>query len=393
MSSSNRCRVTLIPESTYGETPVAGNFSTARFVSEALSGTPETTESQTIRTDRQSSGQVVTNLTVGGAVNMELAKDPVIDSLLQSAMYSTWVTPALVTVGLSLNATANTLTRDAGDFAVGVRVGDFLTLSGFTTTANNTQVLVTSINSALEIGIIGDGLVTDATGTGFKVLDNLSIGTTINSFSMEKAFLDLTTKAINYKGQIVSVVALDVTHGSIVTSNFTFMGNDYEPVSASGDFMTNGRTISAPATTNSLNGSVDMPFVASNVNSVNMTEADFCINGVKLSINNNLYARNCIGLAAPKSYGEGVAQISVSINAYLGDTSWSMLAKKLSQASFSLAFILKNAGGSYAFYLPAIQVTFDDPASAGQNQDVMIDMNGVGKVGSSGESALRIYKA
>lgn len=393
MSSSNRVRVAIIPEVTYGVTPAVGNFSTARFTSESLSGTPETTESQTIRVDRMSSGQVVTNLTVGGGLNMELAKDSVIDSLLQSAMFNTWVTPGIVTATLTIDVAAKTLTRDAGDFAVDVRVGDFLTLSGFTETANNTQVVVTSINSATEIGIVGDGLVDDATGTDFKVADYLEIGTTQNAFSMEKAFLDITTKAINYRGQIVNELAIDTTHGSIVTANFSFMGNGYDVVSNAVDFMTNARTISDPATTNSLNGSVDMPFVTSSMNAINMTEADFCINGVNLTLNNNLFARNCIGLAAPKGYGEGTANISVGINAYLSDNDWEALSKKLTQEPFAVSYILKNGGGFYAFYLPAIQVSFDDPNSGGQSQDVMIDMSGVAKVGSNGESALRIYRS
>jgi len=55
MSSANLVRLTAIEETVYGETPVAGNFKTARFTSEALSGTPDTSESQSIRTDRLSS--------------------------------------------------------------------------------------------------------------------------------------------------------------------------------------------------------------------------------------------------------------------------------------------------------------------------------------------------
>ena len=54
--------------------------------------------------------------------------------------------------------------------------------------------------------------------------------------------------------------------------------------------------------------------------------------------------------------------------------------------------MVKNAGGAYGFYLPQVQVTFDDPATGGQNQDIMTSMSGMAKVGATGESALTIYR-
>ena len=130
MSSSNLVRVTLIEETVLGETPAAGNFSTARFTSEGLTGTPETTQSQQIRTDRMSSGQIVTGLTVEGDLNFELAKEDVIEKLMEAAMLSTWNVQAIVNVDLEVNTTAKTITRSTGSFSGLVVVGDFLTLSG-----------------------------------------------------------------------------------------------------------------------------------------------------------------------------------------------------------------------------------------------------------------------
>lgn len=86
-----------------------GSFKTARFTSEQYSGTPETTESAQIRTDRQSSGQIVTGLAVEGGHNFELAKEQAIEDFLESAMFNTWVQSPLRTVALSLNATTKNL--------------------------------------------------------------------------------------------------------------------------------------------------------------------------------------------------------------------------------------------------------------------------------------------
>jgi hypothetical protein len=77
----------------------------------------------------------------------------------------------------------------------------------------------------------------------------------------------------------------------------------------------------------------------------------------------------------------------------LKDGNWGLLAKKLSQEAFAIGFMVKNTDGWYGFYMPAIQVSFDDPASGGQNQEISMEMTGTAKVGSGGESALSIYRA
>ncbi len=392
MSSSNLVRLAFIKESTYGVTPGSGNFSTARFTSEALSGTPNTVESQQIRTDRMSSGQVVVGLEVGGDLNFELAKEDALDSFLESAMYSTWSTASTVTVDLDIDATLKTITRASGDWNVGVAVGDFLTLAGFSNAANNVQVMVAGITSATVIKYVGPTLVTETgTGTSYDRADKLSIGTTKSSFTMEKAFLDLTNKAINYRGVIANTLSLNFTYGELATGTFGFLGNDYQVVDAAIDFATNGRTINAPATSNTLNGSIDMPFLASSAVGT-LDTSGFDLQSVAIELNNNLSAQNVIGDIAPRDYSAGTAQINVTLSAYLSNSSWEVIGKKLTQEPFALAFQVKNVNGWYAVYMPQVQVSFEDPASAGQNQDILLSMSGTAKVGATGESAMVIYR-
>jgi len=394
MSSSNQVRVAFIEESTYGITPGAGNFNTARFTSDSLSGSPDTTESQQIRTDRLSSGQVVTGLAIEGDLNYELAKEDALDLLFKSAMYqSAYTTDTPISVDLTIDATAKTITRASGDWDVDALLGDVVTLAGFTAPTDNTQVMIASIDSALIISYIGkDDLVDEAgSGTSFVVADKLDIGTTKVSFSMEKAFLDLTTKAINYLGMIVSGFNINAAYGSIVSGSFTFMGNGYNTADTAGEFITDSRTINAAATTQSLNGSVDMPFVGSSATGT-FEASTFCIQSVEITVNNNLTVQNCIGRIAPFDYTDGTCQIEVSLSAYLADGNWAQLAAKLEQTPFALGFVLKNDDGFYGFYLPAVQVNMDDPVAAGINQDIILTMTGTAKVGASGESALTVFK-
>ena len=378
-------------------TPLAGGsgeFKTARFISETLSGTPETTESQQIRTDRMSSGQVVTGLTVGGGHSFELAKEEAIEDFMESAMFNAWGTMALVTRNMTINATAKTITAVTGSFiADGLVVGDFITLANFTGPTNNTQVMVTDV-TALVLEYAGPEGMVNGTGVGttYKRADKLTIGATKKSLSIEKAFTDLTNKAINYRGMIAAQMSLSVQYGSLISGSFEMSGNDYQAVDLAADFMTYQSYISDPATTNTLNGSVDMPFLATDVTGVYETGA-FCIQSLELNLSNNLTTQTCIGEAAPVDYNPGTAAIEVSLSSYLKDANWDMLARKLSQDSFAVGFQVKNSGGWYGFYMPAIQVSFEDPASGGQNQDISMDMSGTAKVGSGGESAITIYRS
>ena len=392
MSSSNLVRVAFIPEVTYGVTPGSGDFETARFTSESLSGTPETVESQQIRTDRQSSGQIVTGLTVGGDLAIELAKEDQFEEFLESAMYSTWQTQALVTEELTIDATAKTLTNETGNF-VGLVKGDFIKLGGFTNPLNNVYVLISDVTGAVATLVVPEAGLVDETGVGrtYKRADKLAIGTTKKSFSMEKKFLDLTNKGIVYRGMICSTLELAIAFGDLVTGSIGFSGNDYQTVDAAIDFITNARTVNPPATSGSLNGSIDMPLLATAAIG-NFDSSDLAIQSLTINLDNGLSAQNVIGDIAPRDYSAGTARIEIGLSAYLNDPSWPILAKKLSQESFAVGGAIYNFQGGYGFYMPAVQVSFEDPASAGQNQDILLDMSGQAKVGDNQESALTLYR-
>lgn len=387
-------RIAYIEETAYGETPVAGNFKTARFISEALSGTPDTVESQQIRTDRMSSGQIVTGLQVGGALSFELAKESALEDFMASAMYSDWDIQALVTVDLDINAATSEITRSAGNWAPSIVVGDLLTLSGFSNAANNTQVMVAEIVSAAVIRVVAAGtLVTEVgTGTAYKRADKLEVGVDKKSFSMCKQFLDLTTKGINYRGMIASEMELNVAFGELVNGSFTFSGNDYVTADSAGELMTNARTIDPAATTQTFNGSVDMPFFITSAIGT-FGPSDLAVQSLAISLNNNLSAQTVIGDIAPIDYSAGTAQVGVEMNAYLNNANWSVLDKKLTQDAFQVGFMVKNNGGWYGFYMPAVQVSFEDPSSPGANQDILLNMTGQSKVGANGEKSLYIYRS
>lgn len=371
----------------------AGSFKTARFTSEQYSGTPETTESAQIRTDRMSSGQVVTGLAVEGGHNFELAKEEAIEDFMESAMFNIWQSVAAVNGTFELNLTTKKIIRSTGSFvSEGVVVGDFIKLSNFAVAANNVIVMATAV-TALEVTFAHPvGMVTAvAEPATYQICDKISIGTTKKSLSIEKTFLDLTNKALIYRGCLVSQMELNVEYGALVSGSFQTMGNDYAEADAASEFASYLEYFQDPATTNSMNGSVDMPFVATDVTG-SWAQDSFCLQNVNIALNNNLTVQNCIGKAAPEDYSAGTAQLTADLSSYLKDSNWNMLAKKLSQEAFALGFMTQNTDGWYGFYMPALQVSFDDPQSGGANQEISMEMSGVGKVGANGESSLTIYR-
>lgn len=385
------------PQVVAAEAPLAGgdgSFNTARFTSEQYSGTPETTESAQIRTDRQSSGQIVTGLTVNGGHSFELAKEQALEDFMESAMFNAWESFAKQTLALTIDLVNKKITRAAGSFTdEGVIVGSFIQLTGFTNTANNVVVFVTAA-SDLEFSFVGPEGMEAGTGatTAYQLADKLSIGIVKKSLTIEKTFLDLTNKALIYRGCLVSQMELSVEYGSLISGSFETMGNDYVNADQASEFASFGESFNPPATSNSMNGSVDMPFIATDVKGAWEKDA-FCLQNLNLSLNNNLTVQNCIGKAAPEDYSPGTASISADLSSYLKDGNWPMLTRKLTQQPFALGFQVANVDGWYGFYIPALQVSFDDPSSGGANQEVSMEMSGVAKVGANGESALTIYRA
>lgn len=379
------------------ETDLTGgltSFRTARYVSEQYSGTPETTESQQIRTDRQASGQVVTGLTVNGGHSFELAKERALEDFMESAMFNPWVTSAPVNDNFELNLTTKKLIRATGSFVdEGVKVGDFLILSNFAAAGNNAIIMAMAV-TALEVTFAHPtGMATAASEPAtYQVADKLTIGTTKKSLTVEKTFLDLSNKALIYRGCLVSQMELNVEYGSLITGSFETQGNDYVNADAASEFASYNEYFDEPATTNTMNGSVDMPFTATNVTGA-WDQDTFCLQSLNLTLNNNLTVQNCIGKAAPEDYSPGTAQVGAELSSYLKDGNWDLLNRKLSQEAFALGFMVKNTEGWYGFYIPAIQVSFDDPSSGGANQEISMEMTGTAKVGPNGESALAIFRA
>lgn len=389
MSSSNRVALSIIKETTYNETP-AGNLQQVKFISESISGSPETTQSQGIVTDRQPQGQVLTGLSAGGDINFEVRRAPDLDALLAAAMYSAWVAELAVTgLELEINTATKKIIRGSGSFITdGFAVGDYVELAGFANSENNVSVKISAI-SALEITYIGPSTMvnesTDADNDESITRPSyLDIGTTKSSYTISKEYEDLTDKSILYKGALVDSMSVNMAVKEIMSMTLGFVTAGYSfPVAKLSD----GRTVDSAGNATPLNSSADAGkiFIGDEV-------APYCVQSLGINLSNGHSAKDCLGEVSPTGYDEGGASVEVNLSTYLTDSNFSLLDKKLTQESFGVMFYAKNSDGGYCFSLPAIQVAGDDPSAGGANQQVTQEVSGTAKKGPNGESALRIYK-
>jgi Phage tail tube protein len=412
MSSSSAIQIIAIPEVDYGKTPAlaTAKANTVRFVSESLSGTPTTTTSAELRTDRMSGGQVVTGLESGGDINFELSKDAVYDAMMASAMMSAWVTGHALPAGsiqitkkpapddqvATIKLTGNTADFDGAGRAL--EKGDILVLSGFTNAQNNVPVQIISVDSATDVtAVVPRNAVDETAAAGIaKLPDYVDIGSLISSYTLAKAYTDVLHLATTeqhsqtYPGSIVNTMALNIAYGEIVTGTFGVLSNGYdqEHPSLAQKLKTAGGTLTPAGTANPLNGSVDMPMVT-----VNGLPTDYCVQNLSITLDNGATPQTCIGRIAPSRYNLGTASISISMSVYLSDTSYdAFMPAKLSMVPISIAAAALNADGGYAFDLRAVQLTFSDPSASGGDNPVLIDASGTAKVGAGGASAMRIWK-
>lgn len=384
MSSSNLVRLAYIKESTYGQTPGSGNFSTMRFTSESLSGTPQTTESGELRSDRQSGGQIQTGLEVGGNIEFELSGAGCYKDFLASAMKNAWQADVSTAArSFTVDAAAGTLTSATGTgLDTLFSVSDVIVLSTGFVGNRNKVALVTAV-TATVLTVVAKGLVNETAANGVVTRpERLDIGTTETSFTVEKNFLDLTSKTIAYTGAVVNSMSLKLDYGSIVTGSFTLSANGYSaPVSP----ITQGRTIDAATTENPLNASSDVGLVA-----LDQTLTAFSIQSLGVELNNSLQPEVNVGSIAPSKYVLGSAKATLTATAYLANSNWDYMAKKIASTPVDVLYSAYNANGGIAVHAPAVQLSFSDPSSSGRDQIVSIEMSGTAKVDANGKS-LRLY--
>jgi len=396
MSSGNLISHQYLKEATYGVINPVGNFQAISKTSTNFTCTPDSTQSSTVRDDRLPSGNIITGLTANGSSATELSRTVVHDDFIEACMMNTWSAVATpITRAVAFDSGAGTLTATAGDFTVDLVDGDVLTITGLIAPAddyNSVMVFTVTNVTALVLSVttgtsVEDWDATAGAGAVVQKAQSITIGKTVASFSFEKQYLDLTDKAIDYLGQILSSFSTSFSYGSTITQDYNLMG--------SGKTVKTGDPVCQPSGARDVyrappekffNVATGMPYI-----SVDGTVATYCIESIDIGLDNGLTPRNCVGKLAKTGYDLGEAGVTVSTNMHFSDNNWNFLDKIMNQTVVNFEWPVIDEDGLGYHYQVSAQLTADDPDTTGKDAQAMLNLSGAGAIGDNG-TVLTIWK-
>lgn len=222
--------VSYKPEATYGVLPDNTAGKAFRANSGGLNLSKEPIRSGENRRDGQQTRGRHGSKSVSGSYTGDLSLGT-FDDLFAAAFRGTFDAPlALAGLSLTADATAKTFTRSAGSWiGDGVRVGDVVRFSGFTTTANNarnfrvvglTATVMTVAETPVTVGAA-------QAGVGLARPKKLIQGVTPRSFAFEEAEVDIDGSEV-FTGVRIGQMQLNLQPNGMVTVMFSLVGQDMQ---------------------------------------------------------------------------------------------------------------------------------------------------------------------
>ena len=367
MSDSDRVGVAYVVESEYGEFPSgpAETLQNLRLTSETFQQNTDTVQSTEIRSDRQVTDVIRTDVGASGDLNFELSYGTY-DDFLEAALQGTWSSNVTSMETTYAAVQSGNIITDSGDAFVsdGFLINQWIKVSGFTTAINNgffkiTAIAVGSITvqgATLEDEVAGDSV----TITMAPYIEN---GVTSRSFSLERVYTDIANEFVKYTGMVVDTLTLDFSLQAIATGAIGFIGQDEESAAATSGDGTND----AVTTTEVVNTIDNIPFIQE-------AAADFSATGLSIALSNNLRRRPQLGTLGPISIGAGKCQVTGSLAAYFADAT--VIDKYLNATESSLAFrVTDDSDNSYIIEIPQLKYGDGKRPAPGENQDVMLEVD------------------
>lgn len=321
MSDSNRLRVSLVKEDTYGTTPTSPAMAVLETTGQSLRDILGYQQSQTIRNTANVKDLVRLSKSAGGGLPCELVY-PVFGSTPGQAAYQLWesllrttgeVQIATIEDGstriLTITSGGNTIVRSGsvpGSWVTdGYAVGDIVQVA-WASGASSRWGKVTAVSTLTLTLQLGDGFTWASTvATGIIVSRGIRMtnGTTDRSFSIEIAALDVGKYQV-FTGQVVDGASLTVADQAITTANFTFQGSS----STRGDAAISGATYTNPTASPVLDA-IGVPHFYLGGNS-------YACKSFSVELSINAAPRTQVGALGPQSMRRGQFAANGRVQAY-----------------------------------------------------------------------------
>lgn len=370
LASSNRAAVRYIEEVTWGTTPATPTLLDFRYTGESLNYNLSNIQSEEIRADRMVSDLVQVQSDASGDINFEWSY-ATLDDFIAGAMLSTW-SADLAIVGAAGDISAvnasNQFTSTTGSKFASVAVGQWIYVSGFSTSANNGWFLVTAIPDTETLTVVGAAALADETPAGTDANINgktIKNGTAEKSYTIQKHFQDITAPAFyNFTGAKVNTLSMSLAPGAIATGTLGFMARD-------GDMTTTqyaGASVTAANTNDVLNavGNVAGVYENDTLSTLNFSSFSF-------TLNNNYRAQDAIANLPHVGIAPGQLEVTGDIEAYFEDTA--LYNKFLAGTATSLNVVMSDAASNgLVVSFPNVQFESGELVAGSLDTDVIARM-------------------
>lgn len=395
LAISNQVALRYVAEVTLGTTPTTPTLSAIRFTGEDLNFNIGFEKSEEIDSTRMVTDTIQVEASADGSIKGELSY-ATYDDFFEAGLFTTWATTGTAVTAatdLILNKTAGTpntyaLESTVTDFTThSWVVGQFLKIAGFSPAGTFYAQIVSIAANSVVIYPLTD-FIDDAAGDSVTVtpMNYLRNGTTRKSFTIQKAFTDLTTPVYyNFLGCVVDSIMFTIETKSIMKMEFGFIGK-------SGS-MTTTQFASASLGTANTNG------VMSSVGNVTAIVFDgdpgssttYYFNKLELEVNNNVRGQDAVGTLGFIGIVPGRMELTGKIELYF-ETS-ALFTKFQNATAFALSIMVADASGQrYILTIPRAKYTSMEIVAGGLDEDIFVSAEFEGLKNSAGTYAVQISR-
>ena len=385
MSDSNRLRVSIVKETTFGTTPTSPAMQVLQVTGQSLRDRVGYQQSNIINDDRNVEELVRLSKSAAGQTPIELMFSPTgeaLELLLGATMCSAETAVYTDESGVSL-AGGNKKVTVTTDPTSDVVVGDIIYVTS--DAGSNAGYYKVTETSATTITVEADANFTaDSTGVSITRAARRVNGTVNDSFTIEVARLDLGRAQI-FTGCTVNVLDVTIADEAMVTANLTFEAatSTFQDTDLGTDQFIASATYT-DATAHPVLDSLSIPEIRS-------AGTSFAAKQITLNINNNVVARTELGKLGAQSMRQGEFNVTGSFDAYFED--FSEMQAYADNTAGAIWFALIDANGrGYSWSLPTVKFSDAGADVTGSNTDTMVSVSYQATLDSTENCTLRMQR-
>jgi hypothetical protein len=370
LPSADRVQLAYIPETNFGQVPVAGNGAYLRMTGETLNFDLTKENDKEMNATAELTSSTTTGAQAGGdiKIHMQYAE---YDRLFASLLRSAWSVYGTNGVGTAFAGTMTATTITAGAAPIGSSAfttlqkgqwfklnapgdandGKFFRVHG-TTAPTTTAITLDPSTPATASGPIAGCTISTS---------RLQNGVTLTPFTIERQVAEVN-QYFTYRGQYPSKFTTEFASKSMTDGTFTFLGKDMVLNAAS---QLPGVT-AASQTYDIHNGVTGVGNIWEN----GAPLAGVTIKKMSIEIDSGLRAQDGLGVLGLVGAGIGTFVVKGSLEVYFANGA--LFTKFMNDVYTSLGLATKDSlGNGYVITLPRVQLTKATVNAGSKNSDLM----------------------